>query len=107
MVIFVFGIMLKIKTKYANKQVFNKLYDTCKFVIEPSKDGKGEGVKEVLNVERKIKLKMKIDIYKPRWKNKEWTFNIFPYLSITKISNLVIAINFGWLFWGITICNDF
>ena len=64
-------------------------------------------VKEALKGERKIKLKMKIDINKPRWKNKEWTFNIFPYLSITKISNLVIAINLGWLFWGITICNDF
>ncbi len=44
MVIFVFGIMLKIKSKYTKKQVFNKFYDTCKFVIEPSKDGKGEGV---------------------------------------------------------------
>lgn len=50
---------------------------------------------------------MQIDIYKPRWKNKEWTFNVFPYVSITKISNLVIAINVGWLFWGITISNDF
>jgi hypothetical protein len=60
-----------------------------------------------LNVERKTKIKMNIEINKPRWKNKEWTFNILPYLSVTKISNLVIAINVGWLFWGITICNDF
>lgn len=44
MVIFVFGIMLKIKSKYANKQVFNKLYDTCKFVIESNDAEKGEGV---------------------------------------------------------------
>ena len=50
---------------------------------------------------------MIVEIYKPRWKNKEWTFNIIPYVSITKISNLVIAINVGWLFWGITISNDF
>lgn len=44
MVIFVFGIMLKIKSKYTNKQVFNKLYDTCKFVIESNDAEKGEGV---------------------------------------------------------------
>lgn len=44
MVIFVFGIMLKIKSKYANKQVFNKFYDTCKFVIESNDAEKGEGV---------------------------------------------------------------
>ena len=44
MVIFVFGIMLKIKTRYTNKQVFNKLYDTCKFVIESNDAEKGEGV---------------------------------------------------------------
>ena len=43
MVIFVFGIMLKIKTRYTNKQVFNKLYDTCKFVIESNDVEKGEG----------------------------------------------------------------
>ena len=36
--------MSMIKSKYTKKQVFNKLYDTCKFVIEPSKDGKEEGV---------------------------------------------------------------
>lgn len=56
---------------------------------------------------RKKEIKMNIEINKPRWKNKEWTFNILPYLSVTKISNLVIAIHFGWLFWGITISNDF
>ena len=50
---------------------------------------------------------MIIEINKPRWNNKEWTFNIIPYFSITKISNIVIAINVGWLFWGITISNDF
>ena len=50
---------------------------------------------------------MVTEIIKPRWKNKEWTFNVFPYVSITKISNLVIAINVGWLFWGIAISNDF
>ena len=50
---------------------------------------------------------MKIELNKPRWKNKEWTFNIIPYLSITKISNLVVAFHIGWLFWGITITNDF
>ena len=50
---------------------------------------------------------MIVSLNKPRWKNKEWTFNLIPYLSITKISNLVIAINIGWLFWGITISNDF
>lgn len=50
---------------------------------------------------------MIIQVSKPRWKNKEWIFNIIPYFQITKISNLVIAINVGWLFWGITISNDF
>ena len=48
-----------------------------------------------------------IIVSKPRWKNEEWVFNMIPYFSITKISNLVIAINVGWLFWGITISNDF
>ena len=48
-----------------------------------------------------------IQVSKPRWKNKEWTLNLIPYFSITKISNLVIAINVGWLFWGVTISNDF
>ena len=50
---------------------------------------------------------MIIDTYKPRWKNKEWSFNIIPYITLQKISNLVIAIHIGWLFWGITISNDF
>lgn len=50
---------------------------------------------------------MNIEISKPRWKNKEWTFNMIPYVSITKISHFVIAIHLGWLFWGITISNDF
>lgn len=50
---------------------------------------------------------MNVSISKPRWKNKEWSLNLFPYLSITKISNLVIAVNVGWLFWGVTISNDF
>ena len=62
----------------------------------------GEEVQKNVN-----KIRMIIELYKPRWKNKEWTFNIIPYISITKISNLVIAINVGWLFWGITICNQF
>ena len=53
------------------------------------------------------KIRMIIQVSKPRWKNKEWIFNIIPYFQITKISNLVIAINVGWLFWGITISNDF
>lgn len=60
-----------------------------------------------VKIENKTKLKMIIDTYKPRWKNKEWTCNFLPYISITKISNLVIAINIGWLFWGVTISNDF
>ena len=50
---------------------------------------------------------MVISISKPRWKNKEWSLNLFPYLNILKISNLAIAISIGWLFWGITISNDF
>lgn len=50
---------------------------------------------------------MIIQVSKPRWKNEEWVFNMIPYFSITKISNLVIAINVGWLFWGVTISNDF
>ena len=50
---------------------------------------------------------MIVSISKPRSKNKEWSLTLFPYLSITKISNLVIAVHIGWLFWGITISNDF
>jgi hypothetical protein len=50
---------------------------------------------------------MVIDVNKPRWKNNEYTFNVIPYIAITKISNLVIALHIGWLFWGITISNDF
>lgn len=38
---------------------------------------------------------MILQIDKPRWKNKEWNFHLIPYLSITKISNLVIALHFG------------
>ena len=60
-----------------------------------------------VKIENKTKLKMIIDTHKPRWKNKEWTFNFLPNISITKVSNLYIAINIGWLFWGVTICNDF
>jgi len=48
-----------------------------------------------------------IQINKPRWKNKGWTFNIIPYISLQRIANIVIAIHIGWLFWGITISNDF
>ena len=63
---------------------------------------------EILDVTPKtLRIWDKENKLKPRWKNKEWTFNIIPYVSITKISNLVIAINVGWLFWGITISNDF
>ena len=50
---------------------------------------------------------MHVEVCKPRFKNKEWTFSIVPYFSITKISNLVISIHFGWLFWGIMVSNDF
>ena len=50
---------------------------------------------------------MTITTIKPRWKNSEWTFNFIPYLSVTKISNLALAVHVGWLFWGITISNDF
>ena len=50
---------------------------------------------------------MKFNFNKPRWSNKEWVFNIIPYMTVTKISNLMIAFHFGWLFWGITIHNDF
>ena len=50
---------------------------------------------------------MQFSIQKPRFKNKEFSFNIIPYFSITKISNFVFAIHIGWLFWGITISNDF
>ena len=50
---------------------------------------------------------MNISVVKPKWKNGEYTFNMIPYLSITKISNLVVAIHVGWLFWGLTISNNF
>ena len=50
---------------------------------------------------------MNISFDKPRWKNNEWTFRVLPSVSITKISNLVIAVHIGWLFWGLTISNDF
>lgn len=50
---------------------------------------------------------MKISIKKPRWETNEWNFSIFPYLSITNISDLVHGIHIGWMFWGITITNDF
>lgn len=50
---------------------------------------------------------MKIWFNKPRWENKEWSFCVLPHISIQRISNLVLAVHIGWLFWGITICNDF
>jgi hypothetical protein len=50
---------------------------------------------------------MKVIVNKPNWKNKEWIFNIIPSLSITRINNVLIAVHVGWLFWGITITNDF
>ena len=50
---------------------------------------------------------MMIQIRKPRWENKEWTFNLFPYFSMTKISHLAFVINIGWMFWGMSISNDF
>lgn len=60
-----------------------------------------------LTLKEKVRSKFLIQVNKPRWKNKEWSFNVIPYISITKISNLVIAVHIGWLFWGITISNDF
>lgn len=50
---------------------------------------------------------MQVYFRKPRWNNNEWTFNVIPYIQVTKISYLALCVNFGWLFWGITISNDF
>ena len=50
---------------------------------------------------------MQIHIGKPDWKNKEWSFNLLPHISILVISHYAYSCNIGWLFWSVSISNDF
>ena len=99
--------------KYTTNEAINAKGSTHKYLDKYGAfmlDTTVRNIENIINgieIQKSVNKIRMIQVNKPRWKDKEWTFNIIPYFSITKISNLVIAINIGWLFWGITISNDF